>query len=153
MKPSVYLAGPISGLNYKGCTGWRDYAQQSLIDVDIQAFSPLRAKSYLSKLATISATGEGYAHMSVMSNQQAVVSRDFFDCKRCDVLLVNLLDATSVSIGTMFELAWAYQQQKPIVVAIEPSGNPHEHTFVRQAIGFRLDNLESAIATVKSILL
>jgi hypothetical protein len=35
------------------------------------------------------------------------MTRDRFDATRCDVLLVNLLGAERVSIGTMMEVAWA----------------------------------------------
>jgi len=41
------------------------------------------------------------------------VGRDRFDVQTCDLLLVNLLGATSVSIGTMFELAWTDAWRKP----------------------------------------
>jgi nucleoside 2-deoxyribosyltransferase len=149
----VYLAGPITGLSFNGCTEWRDWAKQQLEAAGIAAFSPMRAKDYLSHLEKISGTGDEYQHLGVFSNQQAVVTRDNFDVHRCDVLLVNLLGAKSVSIGTMFEMAWAFQKKTPIVCVIEPEGNPHEHMFVREAIGFRVPSLEEAVHAIKAILL
>lgn len=149
----VYLAGPITGLSYGGCTEWREAAKQRFADAGIQAFSPMRGKEYLSHLTNISGTGEEYANLGMFSTPQGIISRDYFDCTTCDVLLVNLLGATTVSIGTMFEIAWAFMKRTPIVVAIEPEFNPHEHIFVRYAAGFRTASLDEAIYAVQRILI
>jgi hypothetical protein len=95
----VYLAGPITGQSFKGCTDWRNYAK-----VELES--------------------------------------------------VGLIGADRVSIGTVAEMAWAYMKQKPIVIAMEPSGNPHEHIFVgpHGFAKFRVDSLEGAIDVVKCIL-
>lgn len=149
----VYLAGPITGLSHKGCTEWRVYAKELFSEHQIKADSPMRGKDYLSHLESISGTGEEYAALGVFATQKGIMTRDYFDCTNCDVLLVNLLGAKAVSIGTVFEMAWAYMKRTPIVVVMEKEGNPHEHMFVREAIGFRVDNLDDAIDVVKSILL
>lgn len=149
----VYLAGPITGLSYGGCTEWREAAKLSFAEVGIQGFSPMRGKEYLNHLTNISGTGEEYANLGMFSTPQGIMSRDFHDCTTCDVLLVNLLGAKAVSIGTMFEIAWAWMKRTPIVVAIEDEGNPHEHIFVRHTAGFRTNNLDEAIYAVKRILI
>lgn len=152
-QPTVYLAGPITGLNYAGCTEWREEVSSQLGLAGIKAFSPLRAKAYLASLAVLSGHGAEYAHMGVMSQARAVMTRDRFDATRCDVLFVNLLGATQPSIGTVMEIAWADLKRIPIVCAIEASGNPHEHMMVNEAIGFRVPTLEEAIHVTKAILL
>ena len=43
----VYLAGPITGLTFDGCTDWREYAKKSLAEAGIDGLSPMRAKDYL----------------------------------------------------------------------------------------------------------
>jgi nucleoside 2-deoxyribosyltransferase len=151
MNQKVYLAGPITGLTFNEAQDWRDAAVQRFKDNGIIAYSPLRAKDYLKKYATLSGTGEEYANENVMSTQKAVVCRDKWDATRCDLLFVNLLGAKTVSIGTMFELAWAYDHQIPIVCAIE-KGNIHDHMFVREVIAFPLPTLEAALTTAISIL-
>lgn len=152
MNKKVYLAGPITGLSYGGCTEWREAAKKMLADSGIDGFSPMRGKEYLSHLDTISGTGEEYADLGMFSTPEGIMARDYYDCTTCDVLLVNLLGAKAVSIGTMFEIAWAYLKRTPIVVAMEKVGNPHEHIFVRYAAAFRTDSLDSALYAVVRIL-
>jgi hypothetical protein len=152
MKHSVYLAGPITGLNFKGATDWRQYAQAELRGHQIDAYSPMRGKAFLEAAGTLSGTGEEYAHLNVLAQQRSITTRDRFDATRCSVLLVNLLGATRVSIGTVMEIAWADLKRTPIVCAIEPEGNCHEHMMLREVIGFRVPTLDEALAVVKSIL-
>ena len=148
---SVYLAGPISGLTYKGCTSWRDYVSDRLAPA-IKAFSPLRAKEYLASLPSISGHGDEYKHLGVMSTSRGVMTRDRYDCTTCDVLFVNLLGAAIVSIGTCMEIAWADLKRIPIVCAIDDAG-PHNHMMINEAIGFRVHSLDEAIDVTKAILL
>lgn len=149
--PNVYLAGPITGLSYDEGQDWRARAITHLAAHGINGLSPLRAKEYLRALPTLSGTGDEYAHMGVLSTARGVMTRDRFDATRCDVLLVNLLGATRVSIGTVMEIAWADLKRTPIVVAMEP-GNPHEHMMISEAIGFRVASLDEALHVVVAVL-
>lgn len=155
--PTVYLAGPISGLDYEGATDWRERAIAELAAAGIKGLSPMRAKEYLRSAydagGGFSATCEEYGHLSPLSGPRGIMTRDRFDAVRCDVLLVNLLGATRVSIGTMMEIAWADLSRTPIVVAMESEGNVHEHAMLGEAIGFRCDTLDEAVHVVKAILL
>lgn len=153
MAKSVYLAGPITGCSFGECTDWRDYVRRELAAVGIDGLSPMRAKEYLAALTSISGHGKEYAHMGVLSTPRAVMTRDRFDTQRCDVVFMNLLGAKAVSIGTMIELGWADSVRTPIVCAIEPSGNPHEHMMVNEGIGFRVASVEEGLYILKSILL
>lgn len=111
---TVYLAGPISGLSFKGCTDWRAEVAEALGEIYIRTLSPLRGKDYLASLPVLSGHGREYAHMGVLSTPRAVMTRDRFDATRCDVLFVNLLGAKQVSIGTVMEIAWADACRTPI---------------------------------------
>lgn len=151
---TVYLAGPIAGLGYTEATDWRDQAIQFLDDCGIHGLSPMRAKEYLQHVERdvgFSATCEEYGHLSPLSGPRGIMTRDHFDATRCDVLLVNLLGARKVSIGTTMELAWAYQCRTPIVCVME-AGNVHEHCMVTEAIGFRCGTLDEGLHVVRSIL-
>jgi len=152
MKPKIYLAGPIRGLNYEGATSWREYAKQVFADVGIDAFSPMRAKTYLKNDTAIDSSDSNYSAFP-MSVPPAVVCRDFTDATTCNALLVNLLGAKIISIGTIFEIAWGFQARIPIVLVMEKTGNVNEHMFVRQACAFQVDNLDEAIHIAKAILL
>lgn len=153
---AVYLAGPISGCSYAGCTDWRDRAQDVLARSGIRGLSPMRAKEYLRGVESdvgFSSTCAEYGHLSPLSGPRGIMTRDRFDATRCDVLLVNLLGATKVSIGTCLEIAWADLKRIPIVVAIERDGsNPHEHAMITEAIGFRCASLDEALHVVRSII-
>jgi nucleoside 2-deoxyribosyltransferase len=149
-RPSVYLAGPITGLSFQGATSWRHYARDFLADRGIEAFSPLRGKEYLARLQEpISGHGREYAHLGTLSTPPAVIARDHFDVHRVDLVLAYLHGATAVSIGTCFELAWALHARKPVVGVFD---GPHDHMFVDAAVAFRCNDLESALHTCVSIL-
>ncbi len=149
----VYLAGPITGLNYGGCTDWRQYATNSLAEATIKGLSPMRGKEYLAAISgPLSGTGEEYKHLSVISLPRGIMTRDRYDATRCDVLLVNLLGAKAVSIGTVMEIAWADYCRIPIVCAIEETGNVHEHMMIGEALGYRVPSLDEALHIVKAIL-
>ena len=148
----VYLAGPIAGLSYKGATDWRFYAKSELQKVGITTYSPMRGKEYLDKVSEFSADGDAYKHMSVLSSNRGIITRDRFDATRCDVLLANLLGATKVSIGTVMEIAWADAHRIPVVCCMEESGNPHEHGMITEVIGYRLPTLDEALHVIKAVL-
>lgn len=148
----VYLAGPITGLTFDGCTDWRQYAKRELAKSDIHGLSPMRGKDYLKALqGPISGTGEEYAHMGVLSTPRGVMTRDRFDATRCDMLLVNLLGAKQVSIGTVMEIAWADLERIPIVATMEDSGNPHEHMMISEALGYRVPALDEALHIIRAV--
>lgn len=155
---TVYLAGPIAGLGYADAVDWREAVKRDLEATGIiRGLSPMRAKEYLANVERdvgFSATCEEYGHLSPLSGPRGIMTRDHFDATRCDVLLVNLLGAKKVSIGTVMEIAWAWAKKTPVVVAIEPDGsNVHEHCMVTEAIGMRCATLDEAVHVVKAILL
>lgn len=75
------------------------------------------------------------------------VTRDRFDVRTADALLINLLGAPRVSIGTMVELGWADAYRIPVVTVMDPDDklNPHAHDFVRILSGTVVDTLDKAI--------
>ncbi len=156
----VYLAGPITGLSFEGCTDWREYAIKELSTVGITGLSPLRATDYLQGESIIEDSYENTA----LSSSRGIITRDRWDTTRCDVILVNFLGAARVSIGTIMELAWADLSRIPSIVVMEPSqfeatgttpsvGNVHEHAMIREATGFRVETLEEGLNIAKAILL
>ena len=147
--PSVYLAGPISGLTYEESKDWRDIAHHDLTSHGISAFCPMRGKESLRSEGILFGSYEN----DPMITARAIMTRDHFDCQRCDVVLCNLQGALRVSIGTTMEIAWAFAYRKPLVVIMEPEGNVHDHPMVTEALAYRVGDLGAALAIVKSILL
>lgn len=145
---TVYLAGPITGLSYGGCTNWREGAIKWLAQFNIKGVNPMRCKDYLKDEKKI---GDSY-ESSVMSCSRGIYTRDKFDCFNCDLILVNFIGAKVVSIGTVMEIAWADSKNTPIITAIEKEGNVHDHAMIRESIGFRVGSLEEGLNVAKSIL-
>lgn len=142
MSKRVYLAGPISGLDYNGATEWRNYAKQYLKDNgNIEGYSPMRGKEFLKHITEFKVTGYDE---NPISNNRAIMTRDRFDATRADVLLVNFLGTSRISIGTVMEIAWADLSRIPIVMVME-KGNIHEHGMILEAIGYRVDTLDEAL--------
>ncbi len=116
----------------------------------------MRGKEYLEAIAKdkpFTADGDKYAVQGVLSTNRGIMTRDRWDATRCDVLLVNFVDAAQgkVSIGTCMEIAWADLKRIPIVCAME-KGNAHEHGMIFEALGYRVNTLDEALDIVKAIL-
>lgn len=144
----VYLAGPISGLTYGGATDWRKQAVDVLAEAGIEGLDPMRGKDYLADVGVLEGSYEDWP----LSTSQGITARDRFDATRCDLLLVNLLGATRVSIGSMLEIAWADSRRTPIVLVMEKEGNPHDHPMIRECAGFITDSLDVGMACCIAIL-
>lgn len=148
MNKLVYLAGPITGCSYGGCTDWRNDSINRLALHGITGLNPMRAKEYLKAEKAITGSYED----KVMSCARGIITRDRFDTFRSDVLIVNFLGAKKVSIGTVMEVAWADSNRTPIIVVMEKEGNPHDHPMVNEATGFRVETLDEAISVAIRIL-
>lgn len=143
----VYLAGPITGVSYGNSTDWR----QTVIDClpeGIYGLSPLRRKDYLKNETTLQHTYDW-----PLSTQRGIYARDRYDCTRADAILVNLLGAERVSIGTVMEIAWAADNNIPVILMMEKEGNVHDHPMIREACPFIVDDLKEAVTVLEALLL
>ncbi len=143
----IYLAGPISGCGYGECTDWRK-TFTDLMPESVQCLSPMRGKEFLRSKSIIDGA---YPELGPLASSRGIMIRDFFDCTRSDIVLVNLLGSIRVSIGTCMEIAWAYQNRTPLVAIME-KGNIHEHPMTSEAIGFQVETLEDAAYVCQTIL-
>ena len=153
----IYLAGPITGCSFDGCTNWREGFIKLMNDLNssgkfdlsqVQCLSPMRGKDYLAAEKEIF---HDYPE-HVLSCQRGIMTRDFFDCTRVDLVVANLAGAPMVSVGTVMEIAWAFQSRIPVIAVMEPTGNLHDHPMVREALGFRAETLQAAAHTALMIL-
>jgi nucleoside 2-deoxyribosyltransferase len=107
----------------------------------------MRGKDYLLNAGVLhSGTYDG-----VLTTGKAIMRRDFFDCTRSTAVLVNLLGAERISMGTVMEMGWCYQAQIPTVVVMEKN-NIHRHVMVDEACTYVVESLEEAIQTMKVLL-
>lgn len=147
MSTSVYLSGPISDMTFKGASDWREVMTSIFQHNGFRVLDPMRGKSFLSNQKSIKR--EVYEKMKRPDlSDKALVNRDHADVGDAEIIIVNLLPAKKVSIGTMFELAWAMHLRK-IVVILMQEGNPHDHPFVRES-GVVFERLDQAIEYVLS---
>ena len=147
----VYLAGPITGLSFHGCTEWRDAAIELLAEHGITGLSPMRAKDYLLEESNLKDSYDGDDPDFWLSTAKAIVARDRFDCQRADMVLINTLGAERVSIGTMIEAGWADSARVPIALAYD-KGGVHDHAMLTQLAGWETDSLEKAVETCIAVL-
>jgi hypothetical protein len=135
MKPSVYLAGPISGCTFDECVDWRKAIKQKFADIGIDAFSPMRGASPVQHSIGFT-EGVEYAHTGVKSRSR-FITRDHYDATQRNVLFVNLLGAKTVSIGTVMEMAHGpMRSDAQSSCAMENQGNPHEHMMIQRGDRF-----------------
>jgi nucleoside 2-deoxyribosyltransferase len=145
----VYLAGPIAGLTYSDGQGWREYAAANLPQ-EIRVISPLRAKDV--RLARAGIITDSYED-NPLTSQRGITVRDRNDCLRSDLILINLLGAKTVSIGTCIEFGWADSKRTPIVLVMEPDSNLHDHPMIRDIASYRVPDLDAALKIVEAVLM
>jgi nucleoside 2-deoxyribosyltransferase len=151
--PIVYLAGGIAGLVGSETVEWRHAAARALGIRGIECLNPMRCKEALAAQPMISSNFHDYENRGPFFTSKGIMTRDSTDVRRSDALLVNLLGLTKPSLGTIMELGWAYILNKPVVVAIEATGNPHDnHPMIHEAMPFRVETLDEAIDAVATIL-
>jgi nucleoside 2-deoxyribosyltransferase len=146
MKHYIYLAGPITGLTYEGATDWRNQVSERLNSYKIECLSPMRGKEYLQgKGALTSGTYDG-----LLTTAKGIMRRDHFDCTRATALLVNLLGTKKVSIGTVMEIAWAYDKRIPVIAVMEPD-NLHHHVMLDEGVHYTVGTIEDAVQVLKQL--
>ncbi len=137
----VYLAGPMTGMTMEYVRKWREAAAQKLESNGFTVLNPARGLVFLKPETLVKDAYED----EFSENKHVVFTRDKFDSTRADILIVNLLKTTRVSIGTMMEMAWAHLSGKFVVTVVEPEGNPHMHAFVREASCVLCREVEAAV--------
>lgn len=143
----MFLSGPITGLTFSESVAWRDEAINKLSSNNIIGFSPMRGKDHLKNETDIK---DHYDH--ILSQPKSINRMDYFDVKRSDAVLVNLLNAKRASIGTIMEIAWAYEMGKPIVIAMEKN-NMHQHAMINECADFVVEDLNTAVEVITHLLI
>jgi len=127
-KMTVYLAGPITGQGY--AETMYEFLQKKLVLEDYyRVLHPMLGKGELRNETKFRASD--YVHVPVATNH-AIVERDRWMVEQSDVVFADLGEATQVSIGTCFEMAWAAMLGRHTVVVL-PEDGPHQHAFVLEA--------------------
>ena len=145
----IYLSGPISGFTFAEATAWRNEAYDILSDF-AEVLDPMRGKQAPDEQEVDAESCD--ADDPQLLTDRGIVTRDYFDTRTSTILFVNLLGSRKASIGTIAEIAWAYMLRIPTIIVMENQGNPHEHGFIREMAGFRVDTVERGIEIAKSVM-
>ena len=105
---TIYLAGPIAGLTLKEATYWRDIATEYLEPLGYSVLNPMRGIT-LSNLNDIL----GFSHGNLTPNE--ILERDLGDVREADIILACI---SEISVGTLFELGYAYALGKDLVIVL-----------------------------------
>lgn len=144
----IYLAGPISGLSYEEVYSYFKTTKDELEKWNYHVLSPMTAKRELR--TEFEFKSHGYEDIPVATNH-AIFNRDRWMVKQSDIVYANLTNCGErVSIGTMMELAWAFDNNKHVVVAIQEE-NIHNHSFVLEAAHVTFKTHKEAIEYLKRI--
>lgn len=138
----IYTAHPISGKSFDSVVGYYEDLKHRLEARGYEVLCPMTAKGYLR--TEIKFKAHGYDGFPVSTNH-AIVKRDRWMISQCDVVLADLLDTKIVSIGCMFELAWAQESGKHTIVVMEKD-NIHRHAFVIEAADILFENIGVAMS-------
>jgi len=111
----------------------------------------MRAQEHLATVGVIEAEKDAGA-WHVTTTSRAIMSRDHYDCHRCDLVIANVSDMKHASIGTTMEIAWAFHSHKPVIL-IEASDGIHcRHPMIAEALLYRVDTVAEALDLAVAVL-
>jgi nucleoside 2-deoxyribosyltransferase len=136
----IYLAGAISGKSYNDVLESINERKKYLEKVGYDVLNPMTGKAYLRNEKEF--VSKGYDNPT--STNHAIVERDRWMVKRSDIILVDLMNATEKSIGSIMELAWAHDNGVHSIVVMPKDGH-HNHAFVLEAADIVFNSTEDAL--------
>lgn len=100
-KFEIYLSGKMGGLTHEQYTEWRNKIALLLAEIgeNVEIFDPAKKYNY-----------EIMAHQT----EKEVMRYELRKIEQCDLVILNLKNADT-SVGTMFETAYAFKNNIPIL--------------------------------------
>ena len=145
----IYISGPISGLSYEEASEHFIEYKQILTDLGYEVLNPFTGKEYLRN--DIELRAGGYEDRPISTNH-AIFGRDRWMVEQSDIVVCNLLKGKyRASIGSMFELAWASDKNKHVVVILDKD-NVHNHAFVLEAADIIFVTEEEALHYLEKLI-
>jgi len=125
----IYLVGSITGQDYDTVVRLIEGKKTLLEKFGYEVFHPMLGKEFLRN--EIEFKSEGYKNPA--STNHAIFNRDLWMVAQSDIILADFTSSGErVSIGSMFELAWASAYNKHVIVVMDKD-NIHRHAFVLEA--------------------
>lgn len=138
----VYLAGLMS-TDYPESFQWRWEIAPLLKKHNFNVVSPLFGKPNI-----FNDTKDG-GITSSSSSSKSILLRDRRDVREADVVLVHLetFGSPRPLVGTIAELAWAYDQQTPVVAIAAPLNTlMRTHPFIKEFVAEYVADIHEAVA-------
>lgn len=124
VKRTIFLAGPMHGVEKQAALSWRE-----------------KAKKILESNFYVLHAYRGREQKETMPDPKGFIGRDKNDILRSDILIVNDTYVDASMIGTAMEVLFAYSLNKIIIVF----GNAHlTDDWLSYHSHIRVDNLEEA---------
>jgi nucleoside 2-deoxyribosyltransferase len=144
----IYLVGPLTGLSYTEAFENIEKRKSRLEKAGYTVIHPLLGKEYLKDEKLLKAGG----YSQPLSTNHAIFSRDKWMVQSADIVLADLTPGRSkVSVGSMFELAWASYLHKHVIVVMDEA-NIHNHAFVKESASSIFDNLNVALEYLEKLI-
>ena len=141
---NIYLAGPVTGLSFDRAASWRydfvRYFRAISGRLDAVFRNPLRGKEDV--LNGVDRMEDVYAHP--LMTEHAIMESSYQDVINSDYVVANFLGAEKVSIGTVMEIGWAFDNRVPVILIMEKEGNVHDHSMIRMACAYRAESVMEA---------
>jgi hypothetical protein len=127
MSLSIYCVHSISGQSADSVFEYYTRTAKALTEYGYNVFHPMIGKNFLRTEMSFKAVD--YRHP--LTCNHSIFNRDRWMVLKADVIYANFLGTKIVSIGSMFELAWASFNNKLVIVTMEED-NIHRHAFVME---------------------
>jgi hypothetical protein len=143
----IYLAGYISGEVIDQCFSWRKRLREHYNNWPDKNGKPKRYPiCWLDPL-----NGEDFAEISPdglkgVLPANAIVHKDYRSVEICDLIVVNMdtFGQKRPLIGTICELAWAWDKHKPIIMVTDDY-NYREHPFFKSFVSWFIPTVDELI--------
>lgn len=160
----VYLCGPMTENTPEQADGWRQDAASLLHFQGFTVTSPMRGKDMFAKAERMGVDYKAYGKVPELT-PPSIFARDQFDVRHADIILANMTELGKAyrrgknpitdevvripSIGSDFEIAWAFLLNKPVVL-IAPDGSPYAHHPFLTGMSslIRFDELDAGITWI-----
>lgn len=129
----IYLCGPMTGLTIEQYSKWRKYVQNEFAEINPswKCFNPADHFNF------------GDVEKGIITDKQAM-DIDLYHLKQSDIVLYYANDGGK-SLGSMAEIAIAYDHNIPIICTNPKSNMQNLHPWIETMCNKIFDNLEDAI--------
>ena len=138
----IYLSRPMAGRGFAEVDEWYTREVNFCRGLGLDVFHPWLSEEELGPDKRFVATGHDHASAPTATTN-AIVGRDRWMATNVDLLLTDLTEAQTVSIGCMMELAWAYDHGAHTIVVMKDK-SVHRHAFVTGAAHVIYPDLQGA---------